>query len=165
MENHDSVTKWKHFPCCWPFVRGIHRWPVDSPHKGHRRVTSMLSLSCAWTNVWANNRYTGDLTRHCAHYYVTVIWWLCCLTHYIIPGYEIVGFACVWSCVHDHTCCIPWYNKIWLCLNVTIWSSQTCFSVIFFHFVMIQNIWEKKIALIHNFFNHPSLLQLIFGRP
>ena len=23
---------------------------------------------------------------------------------YIIPGYEIVGFACVWSCVHDHTC-------------------------------------------------------------
>ena len=24
--------------------------------------------------------------------------------HYIIPGYEIVGFACVWSCNHDHTC-------------------------------------------------------------
>ena len=57
-----------------------------------------------------------------------------------------------------------WYNKIWLCLNVTIWSSQICFSVIFIHFVMIQNIWEKKIALIHTFCNHPSLLQLIFGR-
>ena len=26
------------------------------------------------------------------------------LKHYIIPGYEIVGFACVWSCIHDHTC-------------------------------------------------------------
>ena len=25
-------------------------------------------------------------------------------SYYIIPGYEIVGFACVWSCVHDHTC-------------------------------------------------------------
>ena len=60
----------------------------------------------------------------------------------------------------------PWYNKIWLCLNVTIWSSQICFSVIFIHFVMIQNIWEKKLHLliIHTFFNHPSLLQLIFGR-
>ena len=41
----------------------------------------------------------------------------------------------------------PWYKKIWLCLNVTIWSSQICFSVIFIHFVMIQNIWEKKLHL------------------
>ena len=23
---HDDVIKWKHFPRCWPFVRGIHRW-------------------------------------------------------------------------------------------------------------------------------------------
>ena len=28
--NHD-VIKWKHFPRYWPFARGIHRWPVDSP--------------------------------------------------------------------------------------------------------------------------------------
>ena len=41
----------------------------------------------------------------------------------------------------------PWFNKIWLCLNVSIWSSQICFSVIFIHFVMIQNIWEKKLHL------------------
>ena len=41
----------------------------------------------------------------------------------------------------------PWYNKIWLCLDVTIWSSQICLSVIFIHFVMIQNIWEKKLHL------------------
>ena len=54
----------------------------------------------------------------------------------------------------------PWYSKIWLCLNVTIWSSQICFSVIFIHFVMIQNIWEKKIGLSHTFFNHLSLLPL-----
>ena len=25
---HDDVIKWKHFPRCWSFVRGIHRWPV-----------------------------------------------------------------------------------------------------------------------------------------
>ena len=30
---HDDVIKWKHFPRYWPFVRGIHRWPVNSPHK------------------------------------------------------------------------------------------------------------------------------------
>ena len=30
---HDDVIKWKQFPRHWPFVRGIHRWPVNSPHK------------------------------------------------------------------------------------------------------------------------------------
>ena len=31
---HDYVIKWKHFPRYWPFVWGIHRSPVNSPHKG-----------------------------------------------------------------------------------------------------------------------------------
>ena len=31
---HDDVIKWKHFPRCRPFVRGIHRSPVNSPHRG-----------------------------------------------------------------------------------------------------------------------------------
>ena len=30
---HDDVIKWKPFPRYLPFVRGIHRWPVNSPHK------------------------------------------------------------------------------------------------------------------------------------
>ena len=34
---HDDVIKWKHFPHYWPFVRGIHRLPVDSPYTGQRR--------------------------------------------------------------------------------------------------------------------------------
>ena len=34
---HDDVIKWKHFPRYWAFVRGIHRSPVDSPHKDHWR--------------------------------------------------------------------------------------------------------------------------------
>ena len=28
---HDDVIKWKHFPRYWPFVRGIHRSPVNFP--------------------------------------------------------------------------------------------------------------------------------------
>ena len=30
----DDVIKWKHFPRHWPFVRRIHRSPVNSLHKG-----------------------------------------------------------------------------------------------------------------------------------
>ena len=44
---HDDVIKWKHFPRYWPFVRGIHRCPVNSPHKGQWRGALMLSVICA----------------------------------------------------------------------------------------------------------------------
>ena len=30
---HDGVMKWKHFQRYWPFVRGIHRSPVNSPQR------------------------------------------------------------------------------------------------------------------------------------
>ena len=69
---HDDVIKWKHFPRYWPFARGIHRSPVNSPHKGQWRTALMFSLVCAWINVWANNREANDLRRHRAHYNVTV---------------------------------------------------------------------------------------------
>ena len=39
---HDNVIKWKHFTRYWPFVRGIHLSPVNSPHKGHWRGALML---------------------------------------------------------------------------------------------------------------------------
>ena len=32
LELHDDVIKWNHFPRYWPFGRGIHRFPVNSPH-------------------------------------------------------------------------------------------------------------------------------------
>ena len=40
--SHDGVMKWKHFPRYWPFVWGIHRPPVNSPHKGQWRGASSL---------------------------------------------------------------------------------------------------------------------------
>ena len=46
-QDHDDVIKWKYFSRYWPFVRGIHRWPVNSPHKGQWRGALMLSLVCA----------------------------------------------------------------------------------------------------------------------
>ena len=68
---HDDVIKWKHFPRYWPFVRAIHRSPVNSPHKSQWRGALMFSLICAWINVWVNNREAGHLRaiapiwRHC----------------------------------------------------------------------------------------------------
>ena len=72
---HDDVIKWKHFPrsSYWPFVRGIHRSPVNSTHKGQWRGALMFSLICVWINGWVNNREAGDLWRHRAHHGVTVM--------------------------------------------------------------------------------------------
>ena len=65
--------QWKHFPCYWTFVRGIHRSPVNSPHKGQWRGALMFSLICARINGWVNNREAGDLRRYSGHYDVTVM--------------------------------------------------------------------------------------------
>ena len=70
---HDDVIKRKHVPSYWPFVPGIHRSPVNSPHKGQWRRALMFSLICAWINSWANNRKAGHLRHHRCHYDVTVM--------------------------------------------------------------------------------------------
>ena len=72
---HDDVIKWKHFPRNWPFVRGIHRSPVNSPHKGQWRGALMFILICVWINDWVNDREAGDLRRYRAHYDVIVMWY------------------------------------------------------------------------------------------
>ena len=70
---HDDVMKWKHFPCYWPFVWGIHRSPTNFLHKSQRRGALMFSLICAWINNWVNNGEAGDLRCHHAHYDTTVM--------------------------------------------------------------------------------------------
>ena len=76
IHTHDDVIKRKHCPRHRPFARGIHRSPVNSPHKGQWRGAFMLSLICAWMNVRVNTRETGDWRRNRAHYDVTVMF--CC---------------------------------------------------------------------------------------
>ena len=68
---HDDAIKWKRYPPHWPFVRGIHRSPVNSPHKGQWHGALMFSLICTWINRWVNNGEAGDLRCHRAHYDVT----------------------------------------------------------------------------------------------
>ena len=73
LKGHDDVIKWKHFPRKWPFVRGIHRSPVNSPHRGQWRGALLFPLICAWINDWVNNGEAGDLRRHRVHHDVTVM--------------------------------------------------------------------------------------------
>ena len=69
--NHDDVIKWKHFPRYWPFVRGIHRWPVNSPHKGQWRGALIFSLICALNKRLRKQSWgwwieaSHSLWRHC----------------------------------------------------------------------------------------------------
>ena len=69
---YGDIIKWKHFPCHWPFVWGIHRSPVNSPHKGQWCRALMFSLMCAWTNGSTSNQDASDLRHLHAHYNITV---------------------------------------------------------------------------------------------
>ena len=91
---HDDVIKWKHFPRHWPFVRGIHRSPVNSPHQGQWRGALMFSLICAWINGWVNNREAGDLWSHRTHYDVNVM--LAFGGHQTVSVATFRWFLCVW---------------------------------------------------------------------
>ena len=82
----DDVIKWKHFTCYWLSVRGIHRSPVNSPHKGRWCGALMFALLCAWINGWVNNREADDLRRFRAHYDVIVMGYIV-LTPTIIPSH------------------------------------------------------------------------------
>ena len=109
---------WKHFLGYWPFVRGTHRSPMDSPHKGQWRRALMCSLICAWTNAWTNNWDAGDLRRHRAHYVVTVMFPAklpsntCIVTsmmglqHWQWPRAVNILMNC--TCICAHALLIPW---------------------------------------------------------
>ena len=66
--DHDDVIKWKNFPRYWPFVRGIHWWLVDSPHKIFRQgptyfesplwtAAASFEYCCRWVGNGPCSRY------------------------------------------------------------------------------------------------------------
>ena len=71
--DHDDVIKWKQFSRHWPFVCGIHRSPVNSPHKGQWGGALMFSLICTWINGLVNTREAGELRRYFTHCDVIVM--------------------------------------------------------------------------------------------
>ena len=119
---HDDVIKWKYFPCNWPFVRGIHRLPVNSPHKDQWRGALMFALIWGWINGWVNKREAGDLRRHRAHPYVIVMV-IRCLSCPIflmnVPDAFIVKE--VWQHHHPPHCFNGWPFKCILLQDLSMW--------------------------------------------
>ena len=116
---HDDVIRWKYAPRCWPFVRGIHRSSVNSPHKGQWRAL-IFSLICVWINDWVNNRETGDLRRHRAHHDVTAI-----VRESIIM---CTYYAQLWTDCHSH--------DMWSVLHMVFihhWFCPHLFEILFHH--------------------------------
>ena len=116
-KTHDDVIKWKHFPRYWPFVRGIHWSPVNSPHNGQWRGALMLSLICARINDWVNNGEAGDLRRTCAHYDVIVM---------ILTTVTVISYSCkTWISIQINQWIAYWTNSsalnwkwLWHCSSV-----------------------------------------------
>ena len=111
----------KHFPRYWAFVRGIHRFPINSPHKGQWRGALIFSLICAWTNDWVNHRDASDLRRHRAHYDVTVI------------SYSIPATVCVFDqqfvfAIGSHRSSVPAVIRLGLPLLRLFWRQDCCFQ-------------------------------------
>ena len=106
----------KHFPRHWPFVRGIHRSPVNSPHKGQWRGALMFSLISAWINGWVNNGEAGDLRRHLDHYGVTVMASDNEFGSMTNPDFQQIVFQ--WYMIEERT---TW--DVEMCLQMeTVWS-------------------------------------------
>ena len=121
IEQHDDVIKWKHFPRYWLFVRGIHRSPVNYPHKGRWRVALMFTLISAGINGWVNNGEAGDLRRNRAHYDV------------IVMNYPRVHRGLIAFVINRmHWTCFDILKYIWqMCFPVHKWKG----SMIVFNFV------------------------------
>ena len=71
-QSHDDFIKWKHFPHYWPFVRGIHQSPLDSPHKRPvKRSFDVLFDLCLNTQLsklsrcWWFEMPSCSFWRHC----------------------------------------------------------------------------------------------------
>ena len=113
--SHDDVIKWNHFPGYWPFVLGIHRSPVNSPHKGQWRGALMFSLICTRISGWVNNGEAGDLRRHRAHYDVII------MGHWdVISVSNNILLKCVNKGIHSTHVSQAWPCKVsWILVIIT----------------------------------------------
>ena len=102
---YEDGIKWKHFPRYWPFVRGIRRSMMNSPHKVQWRGALMFSLISLWINAWVNNREAGDFRRHRTHYDVT--------NAVVIFGYTLINHTVSCDTYNElYALCYYYYSKI-----------------------------------------------------
>ena len=137
---HDDVIKWKHFPRYWLFVRGIHRSPVNSPHKGQWRGALMFSLICTRINGWVNNREAGDLARHYAYYDVIVmVWYMPTTIRPGLAGIQIYATVITWRAL-DMRWEFHWLQYTWV--MVLQWIVISIVSIVSTH-------WSLRIMTVY----------------
>ena len=143
------------------FVRGIHRWPVNSPHKGQWRGALIFSLICAWTNNWANDGDTCDLRHHRAYYDVNLIISLKCGNFAVIEytairtPYSIFQNQDLPSSLGAVSFHIIFAFFGWSCL-VLLWVLGD-----FHQFIIFQWIWIFISHFAHTWYSIRSLFKPI----
>ena len=130
---HDDVIKLNHFSSFWPFVRGSHPSPMNHPHKGQWHGALMFSLTCAWTNGWANHRDACDLRRHRANCDVTVM---------LFPEQYDLSTGII-NCLIK--CCLALdFRSAVLCFDLRIWKIYILVMLYLRSF-----IWKKEWCICH----------------
>ena len=156
---HNDVIKWKHFPRYWPFVQGIHRSPVNSPHKGQWRRVLMFSFICAWINGWVSlviwdaivlimmssvvmlqTQVKESVVTETTIVALGYNEWSCTVIHYIRNSwlghcsYYIIYYAHIGTYVHTHAPTL-WFHTncrlwLWKSQNYNVWTeSGSCLII------------------------------------
>ena len=141
----DLLTWWRHqmetfsallVICVGKFTG--HRW-VSCTNASDAEAL-MFSLICAWINVWVNNRETGSLGRHRAHYDVTVM----------MPTYMFVinGPCNIHSVQNRFIVSIPvQYIQYWTVKHTIFYILSTIQKIS--NSIWIFDIWHFHFHLLH----------------
>ena len=151
------------FPRYWPFVRGIHRSPVNSPHKGQWRGALMFSLIGDRINGWVNNREAGDLKRHVSTQYnrqaTGLDAWASrvkCPARFVSHLHEIwvVHSLCFFCCLFIT---VTWWHVWWI-----EWASgnqeevQACLVTLWLFIISCYSLYKTTLGLLCSWFeNNP----------
>ena len=105
--NHRNMTKklstwWRH-----------QMETLNFSHKSQWRGAFMISLICAWTNGWVNNRDAGDLRRYRVHCDITVM-------HFCEYILRIAFQLILYQELKSETCFIMWCYCVHF-LPLTLW--------------------------------------------
>ena len=125
---YDDIIKWKHFPCCWPFVRGMHLSPANSPHKASDAEVWCSLWFAPWINGWVNTREAGGLRHHRAYYHVIVMLTAFYDTTFVLSihvRYVCFFFFFTFYCARIEWQLLNWPTnyliEIWFLVNRLIW--------------------------------------------
>ena len=116
MVKHDDVIKWKHFPRYWPFVRGMHQSPVNSPHKGQWRWGWWFETpSCPlWRHCNDMGRFTVYPKKY-AHGFCFAV--LCC--GYTLTDFPYPSGLLHWHCGNLTIAPVPAKQPWWIRINTS----------------------------------------------